>query len=93
MAGTNCTALAPVPITATRLPVRSASWSHSAEWKASAGRESWPTAEISTAQVYSVPSAVRTRQRPVASSYSASVTSLRKRIFGSRLLSRAIPRR
>ena len=34
ISGMNCTALAPVPITATRLPVRSYEWSHCAEWNA-----------------------------------------------------------
>ena len=34
MAGTNWIAEAPVPMTATRLPARSTSWSHRAEWKA-----------------------------------------------------------
>ena len=56
-AGMNWAALAPVPMMATRLPVRSTSWSHSAEWKRLAGeavaarrcsgqsgRLSWPTA-------------------------------------------------
>ncbi len=36
ISGTIWMALAPVPITATRLPVRSTPWSHSAEWKAAA---------------------------------------------------------
>ncbi len=56
----NCTALAPVPITATRLPVRSQPWSHRAEWKDGpvnvstpgtagyTGRDSCPVAGTST---------------------------------------------
>ena len=56
ISGMNCTALAPVPITATRLPCRSTSWSHRAEWNVGpanesrpsmsgkSGRLSWPTA-------------------------------------------------
>ena len=32
ISGTNCTALAALPITATRSPVRSWSWSQRAEW-------------------------------------------------------------
>ena len=35
IAGTNCMAEAPVPITATRLPRRSTPWSQCAEWKRS----------------------------------------------------------
>ena len=61
--GMNCSALAPVPMTATRLPVRSRSWRHSAEWKYSpaksampsmvghSGRFSWPTAEMTASPV------------------------------------------
>ena len=56
--GANWAALQPVPITPTRLPVRSTEWSQRAEWNAgpanesrpsifgSCGRLSWPTALI-----------------------------------------------
>ncbi len=40
--GTNWTALAPVPTTATRLPRRSTSWRHCAEWNASPRKRSTP---------------------------------------------------
>ncbi len=40
--GTNWIALAPVPITATRLPAKSKSWSHSAEWKLAPLKSSSP---------------------------------------------------
>ncbi len=93
--GTNCTALAPVPMTATRLPVRSTSWSHRAEWKASpaklsrfgmsgsAGRDSCPTAGTKTVASKVSPPRVSTRQRPRASSNAAPVTSVRYRMCGS----------
>ncbi len=42
IAGTNWTALAPVPTTATRLPVRSWSWSQRAEWNACPANVSMP---------------------------------------------------
>ena len=63
MIGMNWAALAPVPMTATRLPVRSTSWSHSAEWNAgpanddrpamsgSFGLLSWPVALITASKV------------------------------------------
>ncbi len=41
--GTTWIALAPVPMTATRFPVRSTSWSHSAVWKAGPAKESRPS--------------------------------------------------
>ena len=41
--GTIWIAEAPVPITATRLPVRSTSWSHRAEWKTSPWKVSMPS--------------------------------------------------
>ena len=91
--------LAPAPIRATRLPVRSTSWSHRAEWndgpaKVSMpgksgmfGRLSWPTAEMTAraTSVDSVPSAARTRTDHVAdpSSQSAPSTSVSQRTWGS----------
>ena len=36
-------ALAPVPMTATRLPVRSTLWSHCAEWKAGPWKSASPS--------------------------------------------------
>ena len=42
MAGMNCTAEAPVPMTATRLPARSKSWSHRAEWNVVPANRSTP---------------------------------------------------
>jgi hypothetical protein len=42
MRGTNWMALAPVPSTATRSPVRSCSWSHSAEWNRVPAKRSSP---------------------------------------------------
>ena len=68
MAGAIWNPLAPAPISATRLPVRSTEWSQRAEWKAGPakasrpamsgrlGRLSWPTAEM-TARAVSVSSA------------------------------------
>ena len=38
----NCADEAPVPITATRSPLRSCSWSHSAEWNIVPSNESSP---------------------------------------------------
>ena len=87
----NWIALAPVPITATFLPVRSTEWSHSAEWKAGPakvsspgifgndGRESWPTAETSTSNSSVSPVASVTRHFFATSSKSASLTSVPKR--------------
>src|SRR4051812_30489027 len=74
ISGMNCTALAPVPMTATRLPRRSRSWSHRAEWNEGPvndsrpgmfgydGRFSWPTALTTAFETIdsSVPSGVRT---------------------------------
>ncbi len=76
MAGTIWMAEAPVPMTATRLPARSASWFHRAEWKISPsnpempsmsgsdGSHSAPTAEITTLALY-FPRVVATSQRCV----------------------------
>ena len=46
--GTNWTALAPVPTTATRFPARSTPWSQRAEWKASPAKRSRPGMSGST---------------------------------------------
>ena len=96
--GPNWAALQPVPMTPTRLPVRSTSWSQRAEWNAgpandsrpsifgSCGRFSWPTALI-TALAWmfaSLPSVstVHTVHVAVSSSYSTEETSVLKRMFG-----------
>ena len=96
--GPNWAALQPVPITPTRLPVRSTSCSQRAEWNAgpakdsrpsilgSCGRFSWPTAEM-TAFAWIVPSwpaasTVHTVHMAVASSHSTEDTSVLKRMFG-----------
>ena len=92
-------ALAPVPITATVLPVRSTSWFQRALWKVSpakrsrpgrfgqAGRLSWPVAVISARAVIG-PLLVSRCQRPEASSKRAPLTLVPKRICGcSRYLS------
>ena len=42
MAGAIWNPLAPAPIMATRLPVRSTEWSQRAEWKAGPAKRSWP---------------------------------------------------
>ena len=76
--------LAPAPIIATRVPARSTSWSHRAEWKAGPanvsapgssgtfGRLSWPTAEMTAraTSTSSAPSAARVRTDHVAESSS-----------------------
>ncbi len=103
MAGTNCTALAPVPTTATRFPRRSWSWSQRAEWKVwpvnvsapsirgVAGRLSCPVA-ITIADASNVrPSAAVTVQRLVASSNTQEVTSVFGCTSRSTPYSRATP--
>lgn len=84
-----------MPITATRLPVRSTEWSHSAEWKegprklsrpgisGNDGTCSAPTPETTAFVVNVSPSVVLTRQWP-ASSYSRPVTSRPNRKWGVR---------
>ena len=80
--GTNCTADAPVPTTATRRPRRSTSWSQRAEWKAGPandpapgrsgtdGSDSAPVAVTSTSAVM-LPRVVVSRHRRVAPSHAA----------------------
>jgi hypothetical protein len=87
MAGTVWIALQPVPMTATRLPVRSTSWRHRAVWKAGPsncsspgiggtdGTDSWPQAVTSTS-ASCVPAVVSTTQRLRSASHSAPVTSV-----------------
>ena len=102
--GMNCAALAPLPITATRLPRRSTSWSQRAEWNdgprkrsrpamsGSLGRFSWPTALITAwATTVPVPSAVRTSSVQLldASSKRADITSVPKRTWRRRSSSSA----
>ena len=81
---------APVPITATRLPVRSESWFHRAEWKTSPwkvsmpsmsgifGSESAPAAETTTSAVRE-PALVVTRHRLRSASQVASSTEVPNR--------------
>ena len=76
---------APVPITATRLPVRSTSWFHRAEWKTSPWKVSIPSmsgslgaerppAATTRVRETQVPLLVRTVQRWDSSSQAASST-------------------
>ena len=96
ISGASWKALAPVPITATRLPASACWCCHAAEWKAGPandsrpgmsgrrGRLSWPTALISAlaSSVSSPPSRerMRTVQRAAASSQRAAITSVPKRM-------------
>ncbi len=82
-----------MPITATRSPLRSWSWSHSAEWKAlpvklsrpgtsgRLGSLSGPWAAISTSAVSS-PCELSSRHRPRSASQSAPSSSWSKRMCG-----------
>ena len=103
--GTNWIALAPVPMTPTRLPRRSTPWSHVAEWKAGpanrsapsirgiAGRDSCPTAQTKTSTSHETevsPRTPSTRQRPVVSSQWAEVTSVWNSTSSSRPRSAAV---
>lgn len=93
IAGTIWIAEAPVPTTATRLPVRSRSWSHWEEWKTwpgnsaspgssgTAGSESGPVAETRASAVQQ-PRVVVTRQRACSASQRASMTSWLSRRCG-----------
>ena len=97
--GTNWIALAPVPTTATRWPVRSTSWRHWAEWKAgpakvsapgiggTTGLDSWPTAETTMSASYE-PTLVPTRHAP--SAYVTEVTSTPVRTRSRRPSSAAV---
>ena len=90
--GTTWTALAPVPITATFLPVTSKSWFQRAVWKISppklwmplmSGREgstSPPTPETTTRAVTASPSLVCSFQLPLVSSKRASTISVPRRM-------------
>ena len=81
---------APVPITATRLPARSASWSQRAEWNTSPWKESMPSMSGSRgstrragagdqgARTY-LPLLVVVTQRWASSSHRASSTSVPNR--------------
>ena len=105
MAGTICIALAPVPMIATRLPVTSRSAGQRAEWKigpvkspspgrsGTFGRFSCPTAVITALASSVSPPAVVTVQRCRASSQTAVVTSVPKRITFRRSWSSATSRR
>lgn len=93
IAGTIWIAEAPVPIIATRLPRRSAPWSHCAEWKTSPenesspgmsgifGSESGPVAETTTSAV-SVPRVVSISQRSSPESQRIIRTSWSRRMCG-----------
>src|SRR5579859_1045276 len=92
ISGTNCIALAPVPITATRLPSSGTLEFHQVEWNAGPANFSMPgmsgnfgvcnapTAETSTRARTVAPSAVVTRQSDVASSQTASFIRVFTRI-------------
>jgi hypothetical protein len=94
ISGTNWIAEAPVPITATRSPVRSCSWSHSAEWNAvpsklsrpgtsgSVGSDSGPCAATRTSAV-SGPVEVSILQSWSSSSQLALSSSVSKRTCGT----------
>src|SRR5689334_3856156 len=102
--GTNWIAEAPVPMTATRAPVRSTSWRHCAEWNAVPakvdspgmsgvdGRLSGPVATTRTRAVYS-PREVRTRHRPIEPSQSAPSSSWPSRRCGVTPKRTAVARR
>ena len=89
--GTNWIAEAPVPITATRSPARSWSWSQRAEWKVvpaklsrpgrsgTSGSDSGPWAVISTSAL-SGPCEVSISQRAWDSSHSADCSSVSNRM-------------
>ncbi len=102
--GTNWIADAPVPMTATRLPSRSWSWSQRAEWKVwpwkasmpsmsgVRGSLSAPAAEISTRALTS-PWSVSTVQRRASSSHWAPVTVVPSRTWALTPKSSATRRR
>ena len=89
ISGMNWAALAPVPMTTTRLPRRSTSWSHRAEWKTGPakvaapgrsgmlGRLSWPTplTTASASMAVSRPSASRRWSVHVMDASSSSMAS------------------
>ena len=89
----NWMALAPLPITATRLPARSTAVSQRAEWKAgpaklsrpsisgSLGRLSWPQAVTKASAVRREPSAREIDQMPAVSSLAAPTTSAPRRMW------------
>ena len=93
IAGTIWMADAPVPITATRLPARSARWSHRAEWKISPGNVSspgmsgvdgvdrGPAAAMTTSAVRS-PRDVRSRHWAALASQRAPASSVPNRMYG-----------
>jgi hypothetical protein len=104
ISGTNWMAEAPVPITATRSPLRSWSWSQRAEWNTvpakspSPGRSgtdgslSGPMPATSTRATIS-PCEVAMRQRWASSSHRAPWTSWPKRMWGRTPKRSAQPRR
>ncbi len=96
ISGMTCTALAPVPITATRLPRRSTPGSQRAVWNAgpakvsrpgmsgSDGRLSWPTLLITASTTTSSPVRRRRVQRRSASDQVAASTSVPNRMWRRR---------
>ena len=104
ISGTNCTALAPVPTTATRLPASGKLQSHAAEWKlwpaklskpgirGYAGWCSWPVAST-TASASKVSCSVSTVQRQFASENRQAMTRASGVTSRSTPCSRATPRR
>ena len=108
ISGTNWAALAPVPMTTTRWPSRSRSWSHRAEWNVGPVNVLGPrqlgdvrAVELADAaddgvgvEVF-LPALACTRrvQRIVDSSSSADRTSVPKRISGRRPKRSAMPRK
>lgn len=104
MRGTNWIDDAPVPMTATRSPVRSWSWSHAAEWNVvpakrsrpgasgSLGSLSGPLAMMSTVAVW-VPAGVSISHRPVSATHRASMSGVWKRTWRTTSWSSAVRRR
>jgi hypothetical protein len=102
--GTTWIAEAPVPITATRLPRRSCSWSHCAVWNAAPAKLSRPgisgiegslrppIPEIAISAVSS-PREVSMRQRRCSSSHLAPVTECPKRMWSITPWRSAVARR
>src|SRR5260370_19236442 len=96
ISGMNWMALAPVPVTAMRLPSRGTLASQSVEWKAGPANFSSPlisgyfgtcrppTAETNTRDRMVAPSAVVTRQSELVSSHDAWHIAVFKRIYGAR---------
>nr|WP_255656678.1 hypothetical protein [Pseudonocardia sp. ICBG162] len=98
--GTSWIAVAPVPTTATREPVRSVSWSQRAEWNTGPGNSARPStsgsfgsatspAALTSTSAVNSPDGVAIRQRASAASQRAESTSASKRTWSSRPVERA----